>query len=142
VGSPLVDSGLIYEHKEMKMFDGGAVLGVVSEKVGSLLSSLWALLQATHIQEQIKNVDVVGLFSNPWFMVPFVLLILYQLYKQDFRDMIIEVLFIGVWYLSGTSYMQTLVVGDQLQISKIIPLLFGGAVLVAIVMYLFFGRSD
>jgi len=124
------------------MLDGGAILGGITEKVGSLLSSAGEILQATHIQEQIKEVDVAALFSNPWFLVPVIAMVLYQLYKQDFRDLIIEALFVGAWYLSGTQYMQTLVVGDELQVNKVLPLLFGGAVLVAFVMYLFFGRSD
>jgi hypothetical protein len=48
----------------------------------------------------------------------------------------------GVWYISGTPYMQTLVVGDELQVNKVLPLLFGGAVVVGIIIYLLFVRSD
>ena len=35
--------------------------------------------ESTHLQEQIKDVDIVALFSNPWFIVPFACLIVYML---------------------------------------------------------------
>jgi len=124
------------------MPDVGLMLGGIWEKISGFLSAAWDLLQATHIQEQIKTVDVAGLFANPWFLVPFVGLVLYLLYKQAFRDLIILTLVMGGWYVSGTQYMQTLVVGDELQLNKVLPLLFGGALVVAFVMYLLFGRSD
>jgi len=124
------------------MLDVGAVAGNLSEKIGSFFSSIGDLLQATHLPEQISDVDVTGLFSNPWFLVPFVGFIGYHIYKQAFRDLVIMALLMGVWYMSGTPYMQTLVVGDELQVNKVLPLLFGGAAIVGVVIYLFFGRSD
>ncbi len=124
------------------MPDVGAIAGNISEKIGSIFSFIGDWLQATHLPEQIKDVDFAGLFSNPWFLVPFVGLVGYQIYKQAFRDLIIMALLMGVWYMSGTQYMQTLVVGDELQVNKVLPLLFGGAVVIGIIIYLFFGRSD
>jgi hypothetical protein len=101
-----------------------------------------AWIESTHIQEQVAKVDFVGLFTNPWFMVPFVAMVLYLLYKQSFKDLIIVIIFIGVWWVSGTEYMHTLVIGDELQIGKILPVLFGGAALMGFVIYMIFGRSD
>jgi len=75
-------------------------------------------------------------------MVPGAVCRFYHLYKQAFRDLIIMALLMGVWYMSGTQYMQTLVVGDELQVNKVLPLLFGGAVVIGFIIYLFFGRSD
>lgn len=124
------------------MPDAGAVAGSLFDKAGSFFSSIGELLQATHVPAQIKDVDIAGLVTNPWFMVPFVALIGYMLYKQSFRDLIILFLLIGVWYSTGTEYMQTLVIGDELQINKILPLLFGGAVVIGVIVYLIFGRSD
>jgi hypothetical protein len=97
---------------------------------------------STHIQEQIKDVDFVGLFTNPWFIVPFVLMVGYMLFKQKWKDIIIISLFVGVWWVSGTSYMNSLLVGDEIQIGKILPVVFGGAVTMGFVIYLLFGRSD
>ncbi len=124
------------------MVDAGAVAGSLSEKIGSIFATVGELVQATHLPEQIKDVDVAGLFSNPWFLVPFIGFIGYEIYKKAFRDLTIIGLLMGVWYVSGTPYMQTLVVGDQLQVNKVLPLLFGGAVVVGIIIYLLFVRSD
>ena len=110
--------------------------------MGDFFDKILSWLDSTHVQEQVANVDYVGLFTNPWFLVPFVLAVGYLLYKQSFKELIVIVVFIGVWYASGTNYMQTLVVGDELQIEKILPVLFGGAVLLAFIIYIFFGRSD
>lgn len=122
--------------------DVGAIAGNLSDKIGSFFSSIGELLQATHLPEQIKDVDFAALFTNPWFLIPFIGFIGYQIYKQAFRDLFVIALLMGVWYVSGTDYMQTLVVGDELQVNKVLPLLFGGAVVVGVIIYLYFGRSD
>lgn len=124
------------------MSDVGATADNIVEKSVSFFGRINDLLQATNLPEQIREVDYTGLFTNPWFMVPFVCLVAYQLYKQAFRDMIIMALIIGIWYISGTDYMQTLVVGDELQVSKVLPVLFGGAAVLGFIIYLLFGRSD
>lgn len=99
-------------------------------------------IESTKIQEQVANVDYVGLFSNPWFLVPFICAVCYLLYKQSFKDLIIIAVFLGIWWVSGTQYMDTLIVNGELQINKILPVLFGGAAVAGFVIYLFFGRSD
>jgi len=38
--------------------------------------------------------------------------------------------------------MNSLIVGDELQMEKVLPVFFGAAVLLGFVIYLFFGRSD
>ena len=98
--------------------------------------------QQTHVLEQIRDVDAAGLFTNPWFMVPFVGLMGYLVYKKSFRDIIILLIFIGVWWVSGTDYMQTLIVRGEIQIGKILPVIAGGAAALGVVIYLLFGRSD
>ena len=110
--------------------------------MSDLLAKFLAWVESTHLQEQVNNVDYVGLFTNPWFLVPFVCAVLYLFYKQDFKDLILIFTFLAVWWVSGTEYMGTLVVGNELQIAKIIPVMFGGVAVVGFVIYLFFGRSD
>lgn len=110
--------------------------------MSDFFGKILAWIESTHIQEQVANVDYVGLFTNPWFLVPFIAVALYLLYKQSFKDLIVMVIFVGVWWISGTEYMHTLVIGDELQISKILPVLFGGAAVLGFVIYMFFGRSD
>ncbi len=110
--------------------------------MGDFFAKILDWIESTHIREQVADVDFVALFTNPWFIVPFVLLVVYLLYKQSFRDLIVIAAFVAVWWVSGTEYMQTLVVGEELQITKILPVMFGGAALLGFLIYLFFGRSD
>ncbi len=92
--------------------------------------------------QQIRDVDAAHLVANPWFMVPFVALLVYLLFKKKIKDIIIIGMLCAVWWVSGTEYMHTLIVGGIVQINKIIPVVLGGAVALAIVIYLIFGRSD
>ena len=106
------------------------------------MEGLMRWLEETRLPEQIRDVDAIGLFTNPWFLVPFVVLIGYLLYKKAFRDMIILAAIVGVWWVSGTEYMQTLVVNGEVQIKKVLPVLFGGAAILGILIYLLISRSD
>jgi len=108
-------------------------------EIFSKIGSWW---ESTHVQDQITDVDAVGLFTNLWFIVPFGIMICYMLYKQSWKDLIIVAIFVGVWWVTGTNYMNTLLVGDIVQIDKILPVAFGGAVVLGFVIYLLFGRSD
>ena len=110
--------------------------------MGDFFGNILSWVDSTHVVEQVADVDYVGLFTNPWFMVPFVAVVLYLIYKQSFKDLIIITIFIAVWWVSGTAYMGTLVVGDELQVGKVLPVLFGGAAVIGFVIYMFFGRSD
>ncbi|MDH4319721.1 MAG: hypothetical protein OEV64_15165 [Desulfobulbaceae bacterium] len=107
----------------------------------SIWHSIIEFIDGTNIPEQVEKVDV-ALFTNPWFAIPFFGLIAYQLYKQAFRDLTIEALIVAIWYVSGTTYMKTLIVGGELQVNKVLPVLFCGAAAVGFIIYLLFGRSD
>jgi hypothetical protein len=102
--------------------------------------SFTAFIDSTQVIEQLKEVDAAGLFTNPWFLVPFIILVGYMVYKQSWRDMTLIGIFIGVWWVSGLPYMQTLVVGNELQIEKILPVVFGGAVTLGVVIYLLISK--
>lgn len=100
------------------------------------------LIHKTKVLEQIKEVNAKALVVNPWFMVPFVAVIIYLLFKKKIKDIIIISLLCLVWWVSGTQYMHTLIVGGIVQIDKVLPVLIGGAVILGIIIYLVFGRSD
>ena len=97
---------------------------------------------STHLQDQIRDVDFIGLFTNPWFIVPFALMVCYMIFRQKWKDLIIITIFVAVWWVSGTDYMNSLLVNGEIQISKILPVVFGGAAVLGFVIYLLFGRSD
>ncbi|CAK8721917.1 L-lactate permease [Candidatus Electronema halotolerans] len=104
-------------------------------------SNIWVWLQSTGVPEQVGSVDFVGLFTNPWFIVPFAVLVGIMIWKQMFNELIILVIFVILWWLSGTEYMQTLIVDGELQIKKVIPVLIGASALLGVIIYLLFGRS-
>lgn len=97
---------------------------------------------STHLQEQIRDVDFIGLFTNPWFILPFALLLGYMVFRQKWKDLIIISLFVAVWWVSGTPYMHSLLVNGEISVEKILPVVFGGATVLGFVIYLLFGRSD
>ena len=84
------------------MPDVGAVVNNVSDTAGSFFSRIGDLIQATNLPDQVKDVDFVGLFTNPWLMVPFVAWVIYLVYKQKFKDMILIGIIIAIWWVSGT----------------------------------------
>ena len=45
--------------------------------------------ESTHIDEQLRTVDYMGLLTNPWFIVPFAVAIVYMLYKQRWTRLLI-----------------------------------------------------
>jgi TRAP-type mannitol/chloroaromatic compound transport system permease large subunit len=106
------------------------------------LTKIVDFINSTQVLEQFKEVDAVGLFTNPWFLVPFIGLLGYMLYKQDFKEIIVIGIGFLLWHISGTEYMATLIVGDELQLSKVLPVVFGAACLLGIVIYMYFGKSD
>ncbi len=96
----------------------------------------------TQVLEQIRAVDVSGLFHNPYFLVPFICLMIYYLYKQAINNLIITALGIGLWYFSGTDYVKSAVVGGVVQIGHILPIAGVGIFGIGVLIYLVFIRQD
>jgi len=96
----------------------------------------------TQVLEQIKAVDASGLFHNPYFLAPFICLIIYNLYRQTFTNLIIIALGLGLWYFSGTEYVRGAVVEGNIQISKILPIAGVGIGGIGLLVYLLFIRQD
>ncbi len=99
-------------------------------------------VHSTQVLQQLKEVDAAGLFSNPWFLVPLICLLGYMLYKQDFKEMILIVIGFGLWHISGTAYGGKLLIDDEIQLAKVLPVVFGAACILGLVIYMYFGRSD
>lgn len=117
------------------------IAGGITEKAGGFFEKIGDVIKLTNIPQQVSDVDAGGLFTNPWFMVPFIAFIGWQIYRQAFKDIIVVLLVVGLWWISGTHYMQTLIIGDELQIGKVLPVMFGGAVALGLIIYMYFGRS-
>jgi len=123
------------------MPDATGAAGEAAGQASGFFGKIIDLIASTHLPQQIEDVDAGGLFTNPWFLVPFLAIIGWNTYKQAFKEIILILLIIGAWYISGTHYMQTLIVNGELQIGKILPVMFGGAAVLGIVIYMYFGRS-
>ena len=96
----------------------------------------------TKVPEQIEKVDYKALFSNGWFLVPFLTAIAWNIYKQALNNLIIIVLCTGSWAFFGTSYMQEILAQDEIQLSAILPLVAGACTILGIVMYIVFFKDD
>lgn len=123
------------------MPDVGEVAGNAAAKGEGFFSKIINIVDSTHIPQQLRDVDVGGLFTNPWFLVPFVALIGWNVWKQNFKEIILIGIITGIWYVSGTEYMATLIIGNELQIGKILPVMFGGAAVLGVIIYMYVGRS-
>lgn len=122
------------------MPDVETTAGKAAEKADSFWAKIVNFAESTKIPQQIEDVDL-GIFTNPWFMVPFIAMIGWWLFKKEFKSIIVAGIFLGIWYLTGTEYMQTLIVDGELQIGKILPIMFGGAAILGFVVYMYFGRN-
>lgn len=123
------------------MPDVAGVASSAAAKGEGFFNRMIKIVESTNIPQQLKDVDAGGLFSNPWFLAPFVALIGWNIYKQAFKEIVLIVIITGVWYISGTQYMETLIVNGELQIGKILPIMFGGAAVLGLTIYIYFGRS-
>jgi len=115
--------------------------GVVALGAGNFFAKIGDWLLSTNVPQQIEKVNFVGLFTNPWFIVPFIAFIGYLVWKQSFNELIIVIILIIIWWASGTEYMQTIIVDGKLQINKILPLLAVASAVLGFIIWLFFGRS-
>jgi len=109
--------------------------------MADFLQKFFDFFESTRIPEQVSNVDYTGLLHNPWFIVPFALAILYLIYKKEFTILAITSICIGIWYFTGTEYMSNLTVGGRIQLDKVLPVIFGGAVALIAIIYLLFSRD-
>ncbi len=107
------------------------------------IKELFARLETTEIHKQVSEVDIVGLFSNPWFLVPFLLFVGYSLWRQSWFSLLFVALCVFLWWGTGTEYMQDLVSEDgELNQGKILPLVGIGAGVALVLGLIIFGRSE
>ncbi len=99
-------------------------------------------IDSSSLHQQIQSVDVTGLFSNPWFLVPFLIFVFYSLWKKNFAELFFAGMAIGVWYLCGTEFMSGLVNEAGPNQDKILPVVGVGAALALVIVIFIFGRSD
>jgi hypothetical protein len=97
---------------------------------------------ATKVPEQIDNVDYKGLFTNAWFMVPYVSMLAWDIYKQAFNSLIIVLLFTGCWAFFGTPYMKEIMARDEISLDAVLPIVGGACAVLGFIVYRIFFKSD
>ncbi len=107
-----------------------------------LINPVIDFFNQTQIPVQLREVDLQGLFFNPWFMVPVSVLILWWLYTQAISKLAVTALAFGLWLFSGSSYSKNLIINNELQLDKVWPLTMVGVIAIAIIIYLVFVRDD
>jgi len=106
------------------------------------LTSIVNWINSTQIPHQIQVVDAKGLFHNPYFLVPFILFIVYLLYKQSVNNLVVTAVCLGLWWFSGTEIVKGALVDGIVQLDKVLPIAGVGITSIAILVYFLFIRQD
>ncbi len=110
--------------------------------MADFLAPVMDFINSTQVIDQIRDVEIKALFTNPWFLVPFIAQICWWFYKQAVNSLVCTGLAVGVWWFTGTSYAQGMVLDGVLQLRKVLPVAGVGIGVIVVLAYLFFVRSD
>ena len=97
---------------------------------------------STKVPEQVENVDFKGLFSNGWFLVPYIAMLGWNFYKKAINAIIITLLLTGAWAFCGTEYMQDILSRDEIALEAVLPLVAGACTILAIIVYITFFKDE
>lgn len=97
---------------------------------------------ATEVPEQIDKIDYKGLFTNGWFLVPYLGLLAWNIYKQEFNSLIIIVLLTASWSFFGTPYMKEVMAQEEIPLESLLPLIAGSCGIFGFIIYRIFFKSD
>ncbi len=104
--------------------------------------SIVDFIYATGVPDQITQVDARGLVTNPWFLIPFIAFLGYQIYRQAINNLIFTGVAIGVWLFVGSNYAKGMIVNGVIQLNKILPIIGVGIVALGVLVYIIFMRQD
>jgi hypothetical protein len=96
----------------------------------------------TGVPDQIENVKYKELFTNGWFMVPYLFMLGWNIYKKQLYTLIIILLFTGTWAFFGTPFMRDIMGRDEISLEAVLPLVAGACVVLGITIYLIFFKSE
>ncbi|MFP3982229.1 MAG: hypothetical protein ACLFV2_00860 [Desulfurivibrionaceae bacterium] len=110
--------------------------------MSDILTPIVEIINNTNVLQQIREVRPGALFTNVYFLIPFAALMLWWLYRLAVKNFILTGLVLGLWLFSGSSYTRNFIIGDELQLDKVLPVAGVGVVAVAVIVYILFIRSD
>ena len=97
---------------------------------------------STKVPEQVENIDYKGLFSNGWFLIPYLAIIGWNIYKKAINALIVIILLTGAWAFCGTPYMQDVLGREEIALEAVLPLVVGACTILAIIVYIFFFKDE
>jgi hypothetical protein len=97
---------------------------------------------STKVPEQIDKIDYKGLFTNAWFLVPYIAFLAWNVYKQAINAIIITLLLTGSWAFFGTQYMKDIMGREEVALDAILPIVAGACLVLGIIIYRLFLKSD
>ncbi|MDR3088325.1 MAG: hypothetical protein LBU39_00715 [Desulfobulbaceae bacterium] len=106
--------------------------------MGDVWQGFLEKFQATEVPRQLLEHDLAGLCHNPWFLVPLGLLLLWMVYRNAWRDIAIVALILGLWWFSGSEFMDGTVVDGKPILGKLVPVIGVFLAAVIIIAYLLF----
>lgn len=124
--------------------------------MGDIFASIWEFVKgfflffrpvvdfivATKVLKQIEDIDYQALFSNGWFLAPYLALIAWNIYRRQVYSVIIILLFTGSWAFFGTPYMQGILGQEQIQLAAVLPVVGGACLVLGIIIYLIFFKAE
>ncbi len=110
--------------------------------MADVLGPVVEFIHSTKVLEQVQEVQVKALFTNPYFLIPFLALMIWWIYRLAVRNLVFTGVVIGLWLFSGSRFAQDFIVEGELQLSKVLPVAGVGIAAVAIIVYMLFIRSD
>jgi hypothetical protein len=108
----------------------------------SIFKPILDFIIATKVPEQIDKIDYKGLFSNGWFLVPYIAMLAWDVYKQAINSLIITLLLTGLWAFFGTPYMKAIIAKDEIQLDAVLPLVAGACAVFGFIIYRLFFKSE
>ena len=97
---------------------------------------------ATKVPEQVENIQYKELFTNGWFLVPYLAWLVWKLYKRQISTLIIVILLSGTWAFFGTPYMRGVMNQDSIQLDTVFPLVGGACAVMGVIIYLLLFKSE
>lgn len=96
----------------------------------------------TKVPEQLEKIQYQELFTNGWFLVPYLAWIIWNLYKRQINSLITILLLSGSWVFFGTPYMRNIMNQETIQLGSIIPLVGGACLVLGVIIYIYFFKSE
>ena len=103
---------------------------------------VFEFIVSTKVPEQAETFDVKGLFTNYWFLVPYIGMYAWYVYKKAVNSIIIALLLTGAWAFFGTPYAQNIMAQDDIQLDAILPLVAGACTILGIIVYIVFFKDE